>query len=429
MFSYPYLYNNGFKLYTDFIYPYPPLLTLTLAGVFKVFGYKVVAIKVFTWFILLITDVLIYLVVEKLTKSKLSGILALLFFVITSPFLEGNMLWFDIAVLPFVLAGFYFLLEGKSRQFQLSGLLLGLSALIKQNFAVFIIFVGLFLILKDRSKKRLVDFIVSPMLLAFVFLLFLLLSGSFEEFLNWSLVYPSNIWTRFPGYVGMNIEKKKLLDLLLLSLPVLVVFTLKGLKKIKAKKNLVLLLLFLAGSLVTVYPRFSYFHLQVAIAFMAVGFGYAVYKLKVDIKVIAIYLLLIGIIIVRPQARINWQKEDRFVGYGDQKLAEVINNNSSQEEPIYLLGLHSGLYSAANRLPAKPWLDNFGWYFEVPGIQEEVIKRWEDNMPYAVFEEKRKSGNWYDLGTYKPEKLVKWLDSNYNNMGEIYSGVILWQRR
>src|SRR3989344_9384315 len=69
MLSYPYLVNNGFKLYSDLVHPYPPLLTYILAVLFRVFGVKLIVLKIFTWLLLLINDVLIFKIVGKLARN------------------------------------------------------------------------------------------------------------------------------------------------------------------------------------------------------------------------------------------------------------------------------------------------------------------------------------------------------------------------
>ena len=89
--------------------------------------------------------------------------------------------------------------------------------------------------------------------------------------------------------------------------------------------------------------------------------------------------------------------------------AEMIAKTTKPEEKIYLLGLHSGLYVLSGRLTPKPWTDNFAWYLEIPGIQEEILNRWDSNKPEAVFTNNIQAGNWYDLGTYRPQKIVDWI--------------------
>src|SRR3990167_1746027 len=66
MFSYPYLLNNGFMLYRDQALPYQPLLVLILSKIYIIFGYDINVLKIFTWGIILINDLLIFLISQKL---------------------------------------------------------------------------------------------------------------------------------------------------------------------------------------------------------------------------------------------------------------------------------------------------------------------------------------------------------------------------
>ena len=87
----------------------------------------------------------------------------------------------------------------------------------------------------------------------------------------------------------------------------------------------------------------------------------------------------------------------------------MIKNSTKPDDLIFLLGPHSGLYVLSGRLPPKPWADNFAWYLEIPGVQDEIIKRWEGKIPKVVFTNNIQEGNWYDLGTYRPKKIVDWI--------------------
>ena len=111
MFSFPYLLNNGFHLYTDFVHAYPPLLTWTLAGLYGVFGYQLWILQGVAWFLILVADLLVFKIVWFLTKNFKAALVGLLLYVLVQPFLEGNMLWFDTAIVAPVLAGTYFMLK------------------------------------------------------------------------------------------------------------------------------------------------------------------------------------------------------------------------------------------------------------------------------------------------------------------------------
>ena len=150
MLSYPYLFSKGFVLYKDFILPYPPGLILILSSFFKLFGFSPMALKIFTWIYILIIDLLIFLVLKKITHSLKLALIFLLIFVFLQSSLDGNMLWFDIAtVIPLLLAFLFTLIwiEKKLPSYLfLVGVFLSMAVLIKQidiiYFPFFIFFPG-----------------------------------------------------------------------------------------------------------------------------------------------------------------------------------------------------------------------------------------------------------------------------------------------
>src|SRR3989344_5619169 len=80
MVVYPYLVNKGYLLYSEIINPYPPAFTAFLAMFAKVFGYLPAPYQLLTWAIVAITDISIFTVASKLSKSYYHALFALIFF-------------------------------------------------------------------------------------------------------------------------------------------------------------------------------------------------------------------------------------------------------------------------------------------------------------------------------------------------------------
>lgn len=415
MFSYAYLRNNGYLLYKDMVHPYPPVLTLGLGILYKLFGYKLIVLKIVTWIIILINDILIFLIVKKLTNKNVFALLSLIFYLITQPFLDGNQLWFDLAIVPPILLATYCLLQ---KRYFWSGLFFGTAALTKQTSALFIIVSSLFIILKNKNFKNLFYFLAGPLILFLILLVRLMTEEAVSGFFNWTTIYPFTYWSKIPGYIEMALTNRQWFVVVLLSLPVFFLLF---------RKNYILYSVFYILTLVTVYPRFSFFHLQLAIAFSAVLFGIFLKNFRVSFLVPSAYCLVVFVFISIPILKTNWQKETRFLGENDLRLASVIKKETGNS--VYLLGPHSALYVLSGELPPKPWADNFGWYFEIPEVQEETIRRWEQNPPEAVVWQEPLKGNQFDLGVYQPQKIVEWIGANYNKEKEIQSGIWLWRKK
>lgn len=431
MFSYSYLRNSGFLIYKDMIHPYPPLLTMALSYLYAFFGYSLTALKVFTWSLFIFNDVVIYLLVKKITGKFGYALISLLFYVLTQPFLEGNMLWYDVASLSPLLTGLYFGIsyfdKKKTADLFWTGLFLTIAVLIKQTAGLY--FVGLItvLLLNKTKVRSIINLFIGPLILGVPLLVRLIQEKALGDFVNWVFYYPFTFWTKFPGYVRMDISRNSILTLLILFIPVFVLI-LFNLKRLFKDKNILLPLIFFLFGLVCVYPRFSFFHFQPALGFLSVLIGITLFKLKLKKSLVVIgslvYLLFL-LMIVKPVIVRDWGEEPRFMGKVDLENAKIISD-IVKENKVYLLGLNSSLYTLSETLPPKRWFDNYGWYLEVPGVQEEILGRWQLDLPKYIFWKNPDTGPSYEIGVYQPAKIASFIKANYNMKGKPMEGVALW---
>jgi len=139
MVVYPYLLNNNFLLYKDIINPYPPALSYFLGHFSKIFGYYPLPYELFTWAVVILTDILVFILATKITKRFFLGLLSASFFIIFSIPFGINGLWFDIIQTPFILLSIYFfykfLKDDKTKHLSWSFLLLFVAIFIKQQVA------------------------------------------------------------------------------------------------------------------------------------------------------------------------------------------------------------------------------------------------------------------------------------------------------
>src|SRR3990170_31418 len=141
MVVYPYLLNNGFLLYRDIINPYPPSLTWFLAIFAKIFGYSPLAYQILTWIIILIIDLSIYIISQKVFKNRRFALSSVAFFAVLSIPFGVNGLWFDLVQTPLILWALYFFyqfLNSKAKSslklnFLVSFLFLTIAFFIKQQ--------------------------------------------------------------------------------------------------------------------------------------------------------------------------------------------------------------------------------------------------------------------------------------------------------
>ncbi|QQG41121.1 MAG: glycosyltransferase family 39 protein [Candidatus Woesebacteria bacterium] len=423
MLSFPYLFGNGYIPYRDFVFPYPPFLVLILSFVYKLFGYKVVILKIFTWGLILLSDIFIYKVTEILTKKNIFALFAVAFFVFVQPFLEGNMLWFDTFLVLPVLLSIYFLIKTESpNKFFWSGLFLAIAAFSKQTAFVYILAASVFVLTTTKNRLKNIIYLLTPSLIfGLIFLSYLFITKSFADFLNWNVIFPFKYWGSYPSYVQFGLGKVDAF--------VIVGMLISFAELFKRQKLIFLMSL---GSLVAVYPRFSYYHLAVGVSLWAISFAILLsryYKRRI------IWFGVIGVLAMFVWFKMNivlawdWGKGDRFFESSDLKIVQNIDSNFNPDERIYLANIHSGIYVYADRLPTVPWYDNYGWYWEIPGQQEKVVNLWNNNPPAGIYWKDEQPGAWYLPGVYRPKIVYKWIQENYIKKEEIENGVWLWKRK
>lgn len=420
MFSYPYLKNHHFLLYKDMVHPYPPLLTLTLAYIFRFLGYRLEVLQSLAWIIILFSSTLVYLTSLEITKNKKASVLASLFYVVFQPFLDGNMLWFDIAAMPLLLLGAVYLVE---ENLFLSGLFFSAAGFVKQTGGLFYVSFLVYLLIVKTPLKKLKNFLIGPFIFAVPLAIRLWQEGAVIGFWKWVIYYPTFFWSKYPGYVQMSLSKAEWLIVVLTALLPLL-FACQKLS-IKKDKNFQIITLALILSLAAVYPRFSYFHFQPAFAFSAILLGLLISKDKRFASFLVFSALVLSFLIIRPTLLRDWNKEPRFLGEGEFSLAKDIGMVG--KDPVFLQGLPSQLYVLSGTLPPKPWLDNFGWYWEVPGIQEQVLASWKVNPPQVVIWRNPQSGE-SALGHYAPKEIVNYLSQNYTKEQELEPGIWVWRK-
>lgn len=433
MLSYSYLISRDFVPYKDFIFPYPPGLPLILLTVFNNFGFSVFVLKIFAWILIILTDITIFLILKKISKNNLISIIFLFFYIFLQSFLDGHMLWFDFAgVLPLLL-GFYFCFIWQNKQnlkyLFLISLFLSIAVMIKQvNVIYFLVFGLLYFFQRKKIILKEIIYLIFGSLIVFIpFLFYIFNINAVSEFFNWVILYPITKWSKFPGYVNFDISKRQLITIFLLFSPLtcLIIYW----KKIINDRIFIMISLFFVTSVITIYPRFSFFHLQPALAFLIILFV----KIYVEIyqKQKPLFLLFI-LMVITMILFINFKSVSgnriRFYEQQDLNLTNIIKKKIKNNENVFLLGINSSEYVYANRIPPKNWSDNFGWYLEIPGIQQWVIEGLRSETPKIIFWKMPLMGNWYDLGVYQPEEIADYIRRNYHETGMIESSIEIWEK-
>ena len=178
--------------------------------------------------------------------------------------------------------------------------------------------------------------------------------------------------------------------------------------------------------------RFDFFHLIPALAVISLAAGF---NFKNYFKIGRfIYLLLIPSILILFTFTIrhlifSWHKETRFFEREIYQTAKVVELLTNKNEKIYVQNGPDQIFPLANRLPIKPWVDEFSWYLEAQNLQKKVVDNFEKDKPrYIIFQPYLKGGK-YGLGSYKPGDIVDYIDNNYVNLAKIDNGLYIKIRK
>lgn len=396
MLVYPYLLNHGFKLYQDIINPYPPLFTTILAGLFAIVNLSVLNLKVFTWILILITDLLVFFIARRRYGFK-AGLAALGFFVLFQPLLDGNGLWYDLALTPVLLLAFYFN----------SPVWLAAGFFIKQSV------IWLFPLMYRQWKQLL----ISLLLFFSFFLVIFSLQNNLPAYLFWPWRFALTIFPGLPGHKDLGSPQMWLIA-------IAPFISAAFFKPSRPFYWMILSFLF-------IFPRFGLFHLQPALAFASLSLAASLQSIKLrsyTFKLFAIgYLLLAGLIWVR-QIKLYWHQPTRFFEPEILAMAQKISTLTQPNRPVFMLNAPDQLLFLSNRLPTKPWAITFPWYLELPGMQQRFINAVTDQQVPAVVFSPYKHQDQFTPGSYRPTDLDNFIKTNFTQEVKLADNIYLLTR-
>lgn len=410
MLTYPWLMNSGYRLYTDIIMPYFPMLPVLLNNIYRISGFSVFTLKIITLFVMILTDFEIYWISRKI-YNKQFALISVFGFIFSQLYFDGNGLWFDLVSVPLVLLMLYLMTDDKFKHLAVSGFILGILILIKQTNVIFTIPVLIRIYKRKIYIFRFVLFSLMPFAIVFSYYL---MTPDFKEFFYWSIYHPLFVHSRIPGFILMPSSKQILL----------VTFWFSPLLFIRKR---IYFISWLACSFVFAVPRFALFHFQIAVAiFWVIIPSVLTSKNRLIRTYLVLYLIFISILFSKFLIR-DWNKPERFFtdDVNQVKLAaeQVIPDN----EEVFYFNASSEYFVLGHIYPSKPWADNFPWYMEIPGVQEKVISGL-NNIKYIIYNPFQNKGP-YELGSYRPEQIYNYINANFIYQENLNSSIQLLIRK
>lgn len=402
MLLWPYLILKGWLPYKDIAIAHTPFLFTDLSFFYKILGIGLLQLKIYTWIIILLTDGILYYLVKKLWGIK-EALVGLLVYIPLQFFYDGNSLWFDLALAPLALLIYYCL---RRQKYLWAGVWWGLAFLTKQTAFWFLVPTFILLVKDDlfkglRGYAKGAIFIFVPALFMIYFL------GIFPDFFFWTVKFGIGILPRASG----QIQFPSIRQFLVAVFPFVLIF----LSRLRFKKPSSTLLSWAFFGILGAYPRWELFHFQPGLPFVAIGISLMLSrfsKIQVVEKTIFIIGLALFLIVVARQTERAWAQGDRFFEPQILQTSTYIKNNTSGTDQIYVLNTWDNIYVLSDRLPAtQPWIPQFPWMIELPGIQQKMVSDLSNNRPKMIV-----AGQYdeMDKWLYRPKLILDFLSQNYH---------------
>lgn len=407
----PYLMHRGFELYRDMIVPWTPGLMWALDGWFSLVGLSPARLKLLTWILIVLIDVLIFRIALKRYGVR-SGLLALTLFLFLHPLYDGNGLWFDLAVVPLLLLAFY----------KQNPLLLGPAFLIKQS-VVWLIPLGVFE--KDRILLKLRDLILGLLSAFGLSSLWFWSRGTLFDYWYWAYDFTFRIFPTMPGHADLATWRHWAFALF----PFLLLFSLKTLKLrrltwiLDSRDPLAWSLWLIPFAL----PRFGLFHFQPALAFLVLSLGQHVTNFKKQERrrkyallhtTCYILLLIYSLFSISRLTFRSWHHPDRFLEPAVYQFAVRVVLETNEDEPVLLVNGPELAYVLSNRVPPKPWFTQFPWFLELRGFQDRVVESFKQQRLTQVILTPYLNEGEFAPGSYQPKKLLEYVSRLSNDSND-----------
>lgn len=367
LFVYPYLTNHGLAPYSQILDQHFPGLMFLPINLDNLGMTTPEVARIWSITLALITHLLLFFIASRILKSKSKALLVNILYLIWQPFFEGWVLWIDNFLPLLLLPAFYFLYR---RQVFLGSLLLGLAVVFKQTVIPVTLLVFMYLFLTTRSLKALVRFLLGILIPVSLMIIYMISIGVFRDFWYWTIVFNLTTYaqsgTKAPPSVGFLTRV-----LLVYSVSVLALFN-------KERRMVYILFIFIAGSLVGVFERADFVHLQPSLPFVVLATVYGFVKLGRLGRwvILGLYgFVLVWWLVIFYKGHLG----DRVIAFdpNTQELALKIRNYTSPGEKIFIFGAEPQLYQMSDTLPAgSVFVFQFPWFFRVVEgrILEGIIK-------------------------------------------------------
>ena len=380
---YPYLTSQGFIPYKELIDQHFPGLFFFPVNLYTLGLATPLGLRMLQLVIVTITQILIYVILKKITKSSQASLFGNILFLFGQPLYEGYVLWVDSFTTPLLLASFYLLLQTEDKKIILSrkslffsGIFLALSLLFKQPLLIiFVILLG-YLLLKKVNYERIGYFILGFIMPLVYLVIYIQQLGVWKEFWYWNFTFNQTV---YPKYFFRSPTYKESFFLLAIILP----FFLCSLYLFKKKNKYTLLLLAYAiPVLILLYGTWAFVHVQPFLPFAIILITLFFLSWSKRTKLLAsaylIFMLLLMLIHVYDVGNSSTFADARYV-----QLIQKMEKLHVDGKSIYLDNMPAELYQLSGTVPAnRLYVPNYPWYNAL--LEGELTESVQKNKPDVI---------------------------------------------
>lgn len=368
-----------------------------------------------------VTQILLFVVAKKLFKSEKWALLASLLYLLWQPFFEGYVLWIDTFVAPLLLASFIFLVNWIARKNKKElfwvGIFLGASLLFKQVVMPLIILIVFFVWKNIKSTKELLPLLVGTSVFPVFLLLYIVKINVWNDFIYWTLTFNlttfSEMGRKYPDFSGI-IRSTLLFGSSLFSCLYMLIK--------KRDEYLVILGLFLVGSLAFAYARFDFVHLQPAIPFAVLILVVFLKNIKLKSITLALYLLMAFVFLI-PFYKAHFGSRVLFFGEYEYTISEKVKELTDPNDSVFAMATFSHLYQMTDTMPpGNVFVFQFPWF--MIEAKDRVFSGIISDPPKVVVRDKNATTGGQNLVSYMG-KIGKYVEDNYIVIEEIYGTEIM----
>ena len=406
----PYLILKGWFPYRDIAIAHNPMMIADLSIFYSFLGVGLWQLKIYTFCLIAVLDIVLYMIVRELWNKK-TALIALCFYIPLQIFYEGNGLWFDLYMTLPILFLFYFIY--KQRYFE-AGVFWMLAFLSKQT-AVWFLFPIAISTLKGTTLQGLAGslrsvrkFVLGCMIVSVLTLTIIWGLGILPDYIFWAYEFGVKTLPSSAGQIYYPSFRQFVIALFSFTILIFGLF-------MKNKKDILSVSVWALVGILGVIPRWELFHFQPGLPFLAIAASliFIGVNKKLTVKYALVFYLLITSILIIRSLKVTWGKETRFYEKEVFSMSRYIDEQSVNGSKIYVLNAWDSIYVLSDTLPAvDPWVPHLSWYMELSGVQEEMVDDIRENKPELIVV---KPFTDTGLSSYKPDKVVRYIEENYED--------------